>query len=344
VFNPVTATCGVCGSGCLYPNDFFTIPGGLDVLVGLLSGQIEVSAHMCDGTTQTGWECSCSFASNNTAVATVNPDCVQQATGIGPGATALIGTGAGVPGPHCGEQTLLATCDIQVRPRIDNISPAVGTPGSSESVTVNGAGFGADSFMSASNNGISIVITNIASANQVAATFQTSFSTAAGGYQVTLSSNGQTSNPVTFTVRVPDHLLVISDTGQSLVLGNCAQGAPIVRQITFQVVDSGGNAVGVVPVKENFTSLSNNSCGNGQPQPDGCSNTDGSSSNFTDTISVRCNTTNGSCGYTITDQWQWCPSGGASVTLATLNETVHVDQITVNGNTAGFAAGTAIRP
>jgi hypothetical protein len=61
---------------------------------------------------------------------------------------------------------------VAVTPHITSISPAVGTPGSAASITVNGSGFGPDSFMMASGNGISIVITlatltEIVHANQI---------------------------------------------------------------------------------------------------------------------------------------------------------------------------------
>src|SRR5579872_4312759 len=60
-------------------------------------------------------------------------------------------------------------------------------------------------------------------------------------------------------VNVPDHLQVVSDINGPL--SNCT--SIIGRQITFKVVGSNNLVVGVaVPVKENFTSLSQNSCGN----------------------------------------------------------------------------------
>jgi len=114
---------------------------------------------------------------------------------------------------------------------------------------------------------------------------------------------------------------------------NCS--TTIKREITFQVVDAAPNhrKAGTVPVKENFVQVSSNSCNNGSPEASPCANTDsGTNGRFTDQISIRaCRT--GSCGYTITDEWKWCPSSKPSVTLATLTETVHNDYITVNSVT-----------
>ncbi len=61
------------------------------------------------------------------------------------------------------------------------------------------------------------------------------------------------------------------------------------------MVDSGGNAIGVVTVQENFSSLSTNTCradGAG-PSPDSCSSVE-ANGNFSDGITVNCNLVNGS--------------------------------------------------
>ena len=42
-------------------------------------------------------------------------------------------------------------------------------------------------------------------------------------------------------------------------------------------------------------------------------------------------------------QWLWCPAVGAAVIIATPGDIVlHNDEVSVNGNTAGFAAGTRV--
>jgi hypothetical protein len=261
VFNPVTATCGVCGSGCLYPNDFFTIPGGLDVLVGLLSGQIGVSAHMCDGTTQTGWECSCSFASNDTSVATVNPDCAQQATGISPGETNLVGTGAGVPGPHCGEQTLFAFCDIKVHPKISgptslwffqNQTPS----GYATTITLTASPSAATSYMwtipagADKVNFVGGTTTETTTTNQigVSSIFRSDTS---NDITVQVQVNGVTSVPFNLTSLAPYRLEFIQNV-------DSADGTTgFSTLIHYRIRDQIGNVLpSTVPVNEHFTTAS----------------------------------------------------------------------------------------
>lgn len=106
VFNPKTATCGVCGYGCLYPQSV-NMPGGQYIIALADSGEvIAVNARMCDGTNQTGWECVSEFSSDNTGVATVDPWCQSRGFGMGDGFTTVRTVARDVPGPHCGEQTL----------------------------------------------------------------------------------------------------------------------------------------------------------------------------------------------------------------------------------------------
>jgi len=140
VFNPKTATCGVCGYGCLYPQSLITIPGGMDLIVGELSGALGVQANMCDGTHQTGWQCSCDFSSGDSSVATINEFCTNYITGVGSGSTFTNGTAVNVPGPHCGEQTLFLACAVRVKPHITSISPAFGAPATTVQVTISGSG------------------------------------------------------------------------------------------------------------------------------------------------------------------------------------------------------------
>ena len=115
VFNPKTATCGVCGYGCLYPQSLVTIPTVITVVMGHVSDALGVQANMCDGTTELGWECQCDFNSVNSSTATVSEFCANYVTGVNSGSTFANGTAAGIPGPLCGEQTLIARGNVQVR-------------------------------------------------------------------------------------------------------------------------------------------------------------------------------------------------------------------------------------
>jgi hypothetical protein len=143
-------------------------------------------------------------------------------------------------------------------------------------------------------------------------------------------------------VRTPHHLKVLSDTYQA------ASACPTTarRLIEYQEVDINNAPVGTIQSKEQFASISANTCNNGNPgtstncsaDPDGV---------FTDAQSINCNTVGGSCGLTAKkQQWLWCPAnGGAPVVIATPGDIIlHNDSISVGGNTAGFPSGTYIYP
>jgi hypothetical protein len=243
-------------------------------------------------------------------------------------------------GPYCdtASEVTEPSAPVAVAPHINSISPAYGAPGTLIQVSIDGTGFTSDSTVQVSS-GITAGGIRVVSISQVTADFTIAGNATGETVSVTVTSNGHTSNGAAFSILIPDHLLVVSDTGNTQSIPNCFSGAPKVRFITFRVVDSGGNQVGAVTLQENFTSLSTNTClANGAgPDPDSCAYNDSGGSDSTDNISVRCNLVNGSCGYDITDKWQWCPSGGTVKTLATLTETVHANQITVNGNTTGLS-------
>jgi hypothetical protein len=139
----------------------------------------------------------------------------------------------------------------------------------------------------------------------------------------------------------PHHLVVVNDEVGDLC------GVVVTRSIKFRVVDINGLPTGTVPVKEVFLSLSQNSCGNGNPAPTGCSAANFISDGvFGDYISVGCVTGQGTCGYNITKQYQWCRPGYSPVPLATYAGWTHNNSISifnvVTPNT--IPAGTALYP
>jgi hypothetical protein len=118
VFNPKTATCGVCGFGCLYPT-YINTPGDTYIVALADSGElIVVNAHMCDGTNQTGWECMSEFSTDDEGVAQVDPWCQSRGYGFSGGGTTIRTVARDIPGPHCGEQTLLASRPLSVLPNV----------------------------------------------------------------------------------------------------------------------------------------------------------------------------------------------------------------------------------
>lgn len=136
--------------------------------------------------------------------------------------------------------------------------------------------------------------------------------------------------------RLPHHLVVVSDVGGSYC-------NVVKRTLVFRIVDITGQPTGAATVKESFTNISQNTCGNGNATPDGCMTTDGV---FGDTINVGCVSVPGTCGYTITKQYQWCRPGYSPVPLATYTGWTHNNSISVfnvvTPNT--IPAGTAVYP
>lgn len=260
------------------------------------------------------------------------------------------GDGSG-PYGECQYQPIGVSSDQSygVRPRIDSVSPAYGAPGNVIQVSINGAGFAAGSTVQVGGSGITVSGTSVVSSTQITANFTIAGNASGGAVSVTVTSGGHTSDSVAFSIRVPHHLLVVSDTGNNNIRSNCQavyglESYPRIRQITYQVVDCAGNDVGAVTVQENFTNMTTNTCGNPGPTPASCFYPFSGGSIFTDTLTVNCNNVNGSCGNSFTEEWQWCPSGGTVRTLATLTYSVHYDIITINQNTSGFAAGTPLGP
>jgi hypothetical protein len=249
----------------------------------------------------------------------------------------------------CGEcyvipRNMSAQTGLSVVPKVTSIQPNISSPDRDIDVTINGAGFVSGSTI---NAGVEITTSNIVvvSATKITAHFRISSNAAQAEKLVKVTSNGQTSRDnIYFSIRVPNHLLLVAD-----VSGGLASCPNIIgRRLDLQVVDNMNRNVGLVSVREEYTQITQNSCGNGQPSPTGCGDTDTTTSNFTDFVTVNCNAgrRNPSCGYDIQNQWQWCRLDGSYTPLGTLNQVVHADAITTNGVTtpSTIPAGTQINP
>lgn len=236
--------------------------------------------------------------------------------------------------------------DCVLSPRITSILPPYGAPGSSKVIKLFGNGFNSFTTVEFDIPNSPVVASNVfyISPQEIDVTLTTDSYATAGSIPLKVNNGGNYSNTVGYEIRVPHHLRVLSD--QFFTITNCAYGAPVLRQIALEVVDINNLPVGATQVRENFASITTNTCGNGSPVPSSCdyTNYDLVNGRFIDNISVRCNTGTGSCGYDIVDEWQWCPPNRPAVTLATLTETVRVDGITVNGNSTGFALNTMLMP
>jgi hypothetical protein len=130
---------------------------------------------------------------------------------------------------------------------------------------------------------------------------------------------------------VPDHLEVVSD-GFHYV--SCTVGQNVERDITYAVMDGNNNYVtGTIPVSEALNFTSKNSCFNAYPTPQACADTN-VAGEFPDHISTACNAVGGHCGFTMNQQWHWCPSSFAGVAIATLpDDGVYFNSSTVLNHT-----------
>ena len=163
--------------------------------------------------------------------------------------------------------------------------------------------------------------------------------------------------PAPVNVNPPDHLVVVGDsTG---VLNACPTNV-FYRQLALNTVDVNGSPVIGAYVQENFLSISANSCSGGKlPVASFCQDEFPTLAEFVDNISVNtCNVPPPpfSCGYNLTDEWQWCGSATnfVPVNIGKLTDVTHDNQITVNGNASpltpggtnlqSLPTGTIIRP
>src|SRR6266403_4698758 len=140
----------------------------------------------------------------------------------------------------------------------------------------------------------------------------------------------------------PDHLLVVSDSTSVFCTGGAPTSTSLRRVITYQVVDQYNNPISVpLSIGERFFVLNDHTCGAGAPNPSSCRIF--SSGQFTDTLLAGCTPIGGSCGYDVLNQIVYCRSLAVPKPLGSLNEQVHADQITVNGNSTSLQ-GTCVYP
>ena len=139
----------------------------------------------------------------------------------------------------------------------------------------------------------------------------------------------------------PDHLQIVSDVTDVF----CTGGGPtsLRRVITYQVVDQYNIPITTpLSIGERFFALNDHTCGAGAPEPSSCHVY--SNGRFTDTLFAGCTPFGGGCGYDVLNQIIYCRSLAVPKPIGSLNEQVHADQITVNGNSTNFPPGTNIYP
>jgi hypothetical protein len=138
------------------------------------------------------------------------------------------------------------------------------------------------------------------------------------------------------TVRIPDHLRVISD--DTFTTPGCGSAD---RYIKFQVVTRSGNPVTrTISDGESYAPVTN-SCNGATVNPSACS--PDANGIFIDHVSVQCPSSGGSCGFNVTAVWSWCYGNGKRKALATIPYSVHHNQVLAAGY-ADFPDTTDIYP
>ncbi len=118
------------------------------------------------------------------------------------GATAAPGQ-ANVTVTTTGGTTPSSPFTISSGPTLTSISPTNGVQGTNVPVTLTGANFGANSTVNVSGSGVTVSNVQVVSASQITATLGIAANATTGGDTVTVTSGGQNSNGVTFTVTAP---------------------------------------------------------------------------------------------------------------------------------------------
>jgi hypothetical protein len=240
-----------------------------------------------------------------------------------------------------------SSCNVGMKVRY--LDPDFGAPSITKTVTMHGNGFTPTTVPEVDTGVTGITFSNIHYVDAQHITFSLYVDPNKSQGDVGIHAKDGTTlsiNSDTYHVRVPDRLKLITDintipTDDSFL--HCIRDHllnPYLRQLLFEVEDLNGNRVGMVSMKEVFSNTTTNSCRSDglDPNPTPCTyvSYDPYNGRYIDSITVNCNTVGGSCGYSLTDQWQWCPPGGTDKTLTTLTDTVHHDGITVNGNSTTF--------
>ncbi len=165
------------------------------------------------------------------------------------------------------------------------------------------------------------------------------------------------SAPAEATPPTPDHVKVIRDN-----MGfptSCPNTGIYLRQILVQIVNKYNvDVTSNISVEESFTNLTQNTCGNGVPQPEPCQPTGGGRfgpGQFLDSMAVAGNDgteqslcTSGinrdsGCGYTVTSTWSVC-GGGARKAIWKYNGETRSNIVRVDGKAGRIADGTHLFP
>jgi hypothetical protein len=201
VYNPKTATCGVCGYSCLYISSIIPVIRDLHLDAGA-SGSFIIQATMCNGTKQ-DWSYEASYSEDHAEVSTITTGSPWLVDGLLGGIDHLT-IGLVGPGPFCGDKTFLTSSSIVVAPKVTSITPARGMVGTTVNVTISGRGFKSGATTVQAGTGITVANVVVSSSTTLTADFQIAINATGGDHNVSVSTGGVGSNSdKKFYVQIP---------------------------------------------------------------------------------------------------------------------------------------------
>lgn len=216
VFNPRTATCGPCGTGCIYISQINAVQRDLHLDAGS-SGSFIVQATMCTGAKQ-DWSSAAEYSDDHPEVLQITTGAPWLVDGLLGGIDHLT-IGLIGPGPFCGDKTFLTSTSITVKPKVTSITPGRGMVGSTVSVTVSGSGFKSGATVQA-GTGITAANVTVNSSSSLTANFQIAVNAAGGARNVTVTSGQQSNNDKTFFVQIPTKVVRFTEPGAPNGIGD----------------------------------------------------------------------------------------------------------------------------
>jgi hypothetical protein len=345
-YNVRKATCGLFCFSCDGATSYSVDLNPFGVGVGA-NTQESLTAHWSSGG-QYNVTSGSSWNSSDTGKATVQTGLVH---GVAVGSFVLSGGTGSEPDYTSGCYPEGMSCPIaqggggnspgNTKPIITSIDPTIAMIGSnSVQLTINGSGFGTSPTVNlptgftSSGQG--------ASDTRIVITVNIGFTATVGNNNITVT-NSATSDPATFQVDGPYHMVVQSD-----VTGKCSGCATTVeRFVTYQIQNFSGTNAGATWIGEVVTDTGW-SCTQSNPgsstAPCSANQQTNSTGVFTDGWSLASDGyTPTGCGENTTDQWQWCKHTPAQ-DLGTLTGYLHTNAIKINGvvSPSAMPTGTVI--
>jgi hypothetical protein len=129
---------------------------------------------------------------------------------------------------------------VEVTPKIDDITPDLGSVDSSVGISIVGSGFGNSPTVNVAGGGIT-VSGQSSSDTSISVTLNISAEASAGSHNITVTANGKQSNALSFFVQIPTKL-------QRDSVGNLVDqpgGCGVTRTVQYTLLDQNGDPIDV---------------------------------------------------------------------------------------------------